>query len=128
MRATIGGLLRRRRFLGLVGTAGASTLLSCGGEGTDSFALTNGYRMPEQLGDGWVISTLDAEGMDTQLIEGLDGEIDRGTFRGIYAMVIVRNGALVHEAYFQGHDRDTLETTYSITKSVTSSLIGIAIN
>jgi CubicO group peptidase (beta-lactamase class C family) len=82
--------------------------------------------MPEQLEDGWVVSTLSAEGMDTQMIERLTGEIDRGTFRGIYAMLIVRNGALVHEAYFQGHDRDALEITYSITKSVTSSLIGIA--
>jgi CubicO group peptidase (beta-lactamase class C family) len=44
----------------------------------------------------------------------------------MYSMVIIRNGYLVAEEYFQG-TQTTLRNIYSCTKSFTSALIGIAI-
>ena len=45
------------------------------------------------------------------------------TGRGI---VLVRHGRLVAEEYFHGYTRDDLHELQSVTKSVTSLLIGIA--
>jgi CubicO group peptidase (beta-lactamase class C family) len=43
-------------------------------------------------------------------------------------MLIVRNGFLVFEEYFKGYNSDDLQDIFSITKSVSSSLTGIAID
>ena len=86
------------------------------------------YEMPEQLDDGWTVSSLDMEGMDTEKIEQVTRQIMGGQFAGIHSLIIVRNGKLVHEAYFDDYDRSDLQTVYSITKSISSALIGIAID
>ncbi len=44
-----------------------------------------------------------------------------------YSLVIARNGHLILETYFNGHDGDTLHDIRSATKSLTSALVGIAI-
>jgi len=86
------------------------------------------YQVPEELGDGWRTSSLDAAGIDTKMITLLTNQIMNGQYRGIRGMLIVKNGALVHEVYFERFNRrDTLNALYSVTKSVTSALIGIAI-
>jgi len=66
--------------------------------------------------------------MDTEIIERLTGRIHSNEYKHIYAMAVVKNGALVHEAYFNDRDRNSRIKTHSITKSVTSLLIGIAID
>ncbi len=85
------------------------------------------YSPPERFDDGWTVSSLEAEGMDTKTIELLTNRIRTNQYEHIYAMAIVKNGALVHEAYFNGRDRDSRIKVHSITKSVTSMLVGIAI-
>lgn len=84
------------------------------------------YQMPEQLDDGWSVSSLQEEGMDTGIIEQVTSQIMSKQFRGIHSLLIVKNGFLVHETYFEGYNRNSLQTIYSITKSVSSALIGIA--
>ncbi len=86
------------------------------------------YTIPTQLVDGWNVSTLEDEGMDTDLIEEVTDQIMNGEFHGIHSLLIVRNGSLVHEAYFEGFQRNSLHTIYSVTKSISSALIGIAID
>jgi CubicO group peptidase (beta-lactamase class C family) len=86
------------------------------------------YRVPEQIDDGWEVSSLDAVGMDTEMITSLTNQIINGQFKGIHSMIVVKNGILVHEVYFGGYTRSSLQTMYSITKSVSSALIGIAID
>jgi CubicO group peptidase (beta-lactamase class C family) len=85
------------------------------------------YRVPEQLDDGWPTASLDAVGIDSATITRLTDQIVNGQYEGIRSLLIVKDGALVHEAYFGGYDRDSLHSIYSISKSVTSALIGIAI-
>jgi CubicO group peptidase (beta-lactamase class C family) len=85
------------------------------------------YRKPQQLDDGWRVSSLSDAGLNEGLITQMTQRIIEGKFRGIHSVIIVKNGALVHEAYFQAYNRDSLHKIHSITKSITSALIGIAI-
>jgi CubicO group peptidase (beta-lactamase class C family) len=53
--------------------------------------------------------------------------IDDGEYRDIHSLVIVRNGRLVVDEYFKGYDSDDLHPCFSVTKSASSALIGIAL-
>jgi CubicO group peptidase (beta-lactamase class C family) len=86
------------------------------------------YVPPPDLGDGWKVSTLSDVGLDEDKIVRVTNGIIEGKYRGIHSMLIFRHNRLVHEAYFQGYERDDLQILFSITKSVTSALIGIAID
>lgn len=45
----------------------------------------------------------------------------------VYSLLVIRNGAIVFEKYYQGHSKRTLFDVRSITKSFISALIGIAV-
>jgi CubicO group peptidase (beta-lactamase class C family) len=83
---------------------------------------------PEVLDDGWQVSTLSAVGINSLMIAKVTEGIEIGRFRGIHSYLIVKNGKLVYEYYVNGYSGDDLQTVFSITKSVTSTLIGIAID
>ena len=86
------------------------------------------YRIPEKLNDGWEVSSLKKAGMDQKAIEEITDNILKEKLKGIYSYLIVKNGKLVLEEYFKGHGRDELHEIYSVTKSFSSTLIGIAID
>jgi len=86
------------------------------------------YRIPEKLDDGWEVSSLSVEGMDEALTVKATNQIRHDKFKGIHSMVIVKNGRLVHEVYFKNYTRESLHRIHSITKSISSILIGIAID
>ena len=46
----------------------------------------------------------------------------------LYSILIIRNGKIGAERYFNGHDKDTYCTIRSVSKSFLSAGIGIAIN
>jgi CubicO group peptidase (beta-lactamase class C family) len=66
-------------------------------------------------------------GIDPAAIESLYQEMDREPHHDLKAIVIVRSGRLASERYFNGDSADTLHDIRSATKSVTSLLMGIAI-
>lgn len=76
--------------------------------------------------DGWRTATPEAVGMDPEL---LDGMIEHVVSNGIGAdsMLVIRHGYLVSDAYFPPFDEGETHNVYSVTKSVVSTLIGIAI-
>ncbi len=89
----------------------------------------NEYRIPIKLNDGWEVASLSEVGIDPGKIQQITQEIrDDERFDLIHSMLIVKDGKLVHEAYFWGYQRNSLNVMASITKSVTSTLIGIAID
>ena len=59
-------------------------------------------------------------------IEELEMEI-RSDFGNIAGLVVERDGVVVYENYFNGYAADNAVHVYSVTKSVVSALIGIAI-
>jgi CubicO group peptidase (beta-lactamase class C family) len=67
-------------------------------------------------------------GLDPETLRELVVEIREGSqFPDLHGLLIVRNGALVVEEYFAGYGQDDLHSIQSVTKSVTSALIGIAL-
>ncbi len=83
---------------------------------------------PEQLNDGWRVSSLESEGMAPDKIDRLLQAIEGGDFSKVDSVLIARHGKLVLEAYFNGFERDMKHDLQSVTKSVASALVGIAID
>ncbi len=87
------------------------------------------YQTPKKFNDGWEVSSLQAEGIDTRIIEDITAEIlDEDSYENVLSMLIIKNSKLVHEAYSPYCQRNTLHVIASITKTVTSTLIGLAID
>jgi CubicO group peptidase (beta-lactamase class C family) len=94
---------------------------------------------PAPLNDGWTIATQADVGLDPARLCELDTFISQWPTSNIHAVVVVRNGKLVMERYFNGEDQLWGKPTgrmefsptvkhdlRSISKSVTSLLVGIA--
>lgn len=64
---------------------------------------------------------------DTLLIKQLNEKIAQNYFKDITSIVVIKDGKLLIEEYFNGANRNTLHDTRSVGKSFTSTLIGIAI-
>jgi CubicO group peptidase (beta-lactamase class C family) len=83
---------------------------------------------PEQLNDGWEISTPEAEGLDPEVLARIHDELlreDRSF--GTLGMLVIKNGKLVWETYLRRQsDRDHIHHIQSVTKSVTSLAFGLA--
>ena len=47
---------------------------------------------------------------------------------GATAFIVIKNDAILYERYFNGYSRDSINTSFSMAKSFTSALIGIAID
>jgi len=124
-----------RRALLLV-TLCAACLVSC--------ARAPAYQVPELTDDGWEVASLDDVEMDADLLSRAVARIANGTYENVHAVLIVKNGTLVFERYFPGYtwayedarhqgdrvtfDRDIAHNLASVTKSVTSILVGIALD
>lgn len=75
--------------------------------------------------EGWRTAEPEAQGMDSA---ALAHTIDAFRSRDVKSVVIIRNGYLVAEAYEESAGADTPQNVYSVTKSVTSALAGIALS
>ncbi|MFK8164812.1 MAG: serine hydrolase domain-containing protein [Lewinella sp.] len=60
-------------------------------------------------------------------IEAMNSKIVTGQFEDITSIVVLKNGALVLEEYFNGADRETIHDTRSVGKSFAGTLLGQAI-
>ena len=83
------------------------------------------YDVPLRTDDDWEISSLKDEGIDPGKINELMLDILNGNIREIHSVLIIKNGRLVLEDYFYGYARNQTHHLMSVTKSITSILIGI---
>jgi CubicO group peptidase (beta-lactamase class C family) len=92
---------------------------------------------PEKINDGWETASPESIGMESASVNALIGLVKGGSYKNIHSVLVVKDGKLVVEEYFAGRDqadkdqdygRDTLHTQQSVTKSVNSILVGIAID
>lgn len=74
--------------------------------------------------EGLGVST---EKFDVVKIKQLSGLIDAGVFKKISSIVVIKNGKLLIEEYYNGAKRATLHNTRSVGKSFASTMTGIAI-
>lgn len=79
---------------------------------------------PIQSNSGWNISQ---ERINTESIRTLNKKIAENRFKNITGIVIIKEGKLLLEEYFNGSGRDSLQDTRSVGKSFSSALMGIAI-
>jgi len=66
--------------------------------------------------------------LDSVITNNLITKIIDGDYGDIHSLLIYKDETLVVEKYFRGYKRNDLHVCYSVTKSVTSALIGIAID
>ncbi len=75
----------------------------------------------------WQTSTPEEQGMDSGKLADMFTEIHAKGIR-LHSLLIVRNGYLVTEAYFDPYTAGVRHTVESNTKSVIAALVGIAID
>jgi len=119
-----------------------SLLLNAGCQSGPSSLYT--YQPPEEINDGISVSTLAEVNIDSELMEKLMNEINRGKYDEVHSLLIVKDNKLAFEEYFPGHkfqwdapkahgepvnwDKSMKHMVMSVTKSFTSICIGIAID
>ncbi|MDX2034248.1 MAG: serine hydrolase [Blastocatellia bacterium] len=76
--------------------------------------------------DGWRTATPESQGVDSAILaEAMELARQRGL--AIHSFLLVRNGVIVAEAYFYPYDGKTPHDIASVTKPITATLIGLAI-
>lgn len=75
-------------------------------------------------GSGWPVS---AASCDRELIRELGRRIAANEFKDITSVVVIENGELLVEEYYNGADRGTRHNTRSVGKTFTSALMGAAL-
>jgi CubicO group peptidase (beta-lactamase class C family) len=76
----------------------------------------------------WRPLPAEKSGIDSKAVDALYSDMEKEQHHDLNGIVIVRNGSLVSEHYFNGDSFDTLHDIRSATKSLTSLLMGIAID
>ncbi len=82
---------------------------------------------PATLDDGWPTAHPADVGIDTSLIADMVRAVVDGEMALTHSVLVARQGRLVVEEYFYGFDRDTWHDMRSASKTLTSTLIGLAI-
>lgn len=98
------------------------------------------YERPPRVDDGWQTARADSFGVDPVRLAALTQSIRDWPELGIHAILIERSGRLIYEEYFEAFDerwgtplgrrrmtRDSLHDLRSVTKSVVSALVGVAV-
>ena len=99
------------------------------------------YETPDKLSDGWDVDSLTGAGIDKSFLYEIMNRIYATPEHNIHSILIIKDGKLVFEEYFEGEkfklgrytgeygfNRDDLHTLCSATKSFTSALLGIAMD
>jgi CubicO group peptidase (beta-lactamase class C family) len=61
-------------------------------------------------------------------LEAMTNQIEHNDYAGMHSVLISRGDSLLYEHYFNGYHKDSLHDTRSAFKSITSLLMGIAID
>lgn len=96
------------------------------------------YSVPGDLGDGWGIAHADTQGVDVSGLESMMNAIGDGAFPVIDSIAIARNGQLVFDELLRtelneqdarvGNTELDMHAQFSVSKSITSLVVGIAID
>ncbi|NMH86121.1 serine hydrolase domain-containing protein [Flavivirga algicola] len=85
------------------------------------------YSQPKELNDGWKTSSLKSHEIDTTRIYKLFDQMKNGKHK-IHSVLLVKNNQLIIETYFNNYAIDKQHDLRSVTKSIRSILMGIAID
>ena len=76
---------------------------------------------------GWKTSSPEQQGMDSAKLSVAD-EFIQNRLPDVFSLLVVKNGYLVFEKYYSWGSPEKYALVHSVTKSVTSALIGIALD
>jgi CubicO group peptidase (beta-lactamase class C family) len=126
--------------IALIAVLALAALEACAQQVAPSIPANAACGTPVVLGDGWPIAKPEEEGLDATRLCGIAARL-KATEANVHGVVIVRHGKLVFEQYFAGHDSPwsaaegkfdfsaaTKHDMRSVSKSVTSLLVGIALD
>lgn len=116
---TKSGETMRHHHIGALTALSASALLLLGAAGCAV------QQMPD---DGWKYTTPLEVGLHPELMQELRESVMSGQFTNLHGVIVVKGGQLVLDAYAPGVDADDLHYTASVSKSVGSLLLGIAMD
>lgn len=135
MRAIGGGPMRRLAKGAMLAVSLAPLCLAAGA--TATYACAG----PAEIGDGWAIASAAEAGFDEALLCALQERVSGKNDLNVHGIVVVRRGELAFESYGSGvwtpwgqplglysYDAATPHDVRSISKSVVSLLVGIAID
>jgi CubicO group peptidase (beta-lactamase class C family) len=108
-----------------------AALSACGGgnPGTGSPAQPESrIRVAPNPGDQWTLVPAADAGMDPALLASAVSTLPGEQVHGLSSMLVTRRGKPVLEHYWNGYDKDTLHDLRSATKSITSLMMGVAID
>ena len=76
--------------------------------------------------DGWEVSTPAEQGLDPMLVAEL--YLGATQLSNLYGLLVIKNGHLIAEGYFNVGSVEQLSGRQSVTKSYTSALVGVALD
>jgi len=94
--------------------------------GTSCKKKSTGVETDAYVSYNWPVSNPDDQGFDANLLADALEEAGERTF--LVSLLVVRHGYLVVEEYFTGWDPDDAYSIRSITKSLISASVGIALH
>lgn len=97
------------------------------GEEDQVITLEENLSPPPALNDGLDVGSITEAAVDESKLRFLITSLQKDT-RNVHSVLIVKDGKLILESYFGGWHRERLQSLRSCSKSITSSLVGIAID
>jgi CubicO group peptidase (beta-lactamase class C family) len=107
------------------------SLASVNERSIESIVPITGYTWPQVERDywptaGWRNGPPEQHGLDPERLAIADATAERDPY--FRSLLVVKDGELVFERYYHGGSRDQRTEVWSVTKSFTSALVGIAID
>lgn len=90
--------------------------------------ISYSYEVPEQVDDGLETESLYSYTSDSSSFTRLMNEVIDQEYGRIKSLLILKDNKLLVEEYFYAYERDDLHQIRSCTKSITSLLLGIALD
>jgi len=98
-----------------------SILVACGPSKED----LNTVDYTPLVREDWPVSTPEEQGLDSRLVAEM--YLNAAELETLYSLLVIKNGYLVAEDYFNEGSVDHKDRLQSVTKSFTSALVGIAL-
>ncbi len=91
------------------------------------------YTPQKRISDGTHITSLprstpEEQGMNSRDILSLYHALDASLSSNLHAMMVVKSGHVISEGYWAPYDREHLHQLYSLSKSITSTAIGMLLD
>ena len=107
-----------KKILGVLIFLQFITIISC----------TTKYKNMNSFENVWQKASAEDVGLNPTLMNRLIHDAHEGRFLNLHALIVVKDSRIVVEEYFGKFDAKTRQYTASVTKSVASMLVGIAMD